>query len=247
MRRHELLAGLHERLQPRTYLEIGVRNGLSLSLSRATSIGIDPFFAVDTEIRCDVHLVRATSDEFFARRHPLAHFPDPVIDLAFIDGMHLAEYALRDLINVERFTHPGSVVVLDDVLPRNTKEAARGRESAGAWAGDVYKVVDTVRSHRPDLVLLEVDTRPTGTAVLLCTDPGNRALPAAYDDLVEAYVVPDPQEVPDEILTRKRAVDPEALLAAPVWAELRAVREPDPEDAHRRVRSACRSAGLRTP
>lgn len=247
MRRHDLLAGLHERLQPRTYLEIGVSTGLSLGLSRATSIGVDPFYSVTTELHCDLHLVRTTSDEFFARRHPLAHFPEPVIDLAFIDGMHLSEYALRDLINVERFTHPGSVIVLDDMLPRNREEAARIREYTGAWAGDVYKLIDTVRSVRPDIVCLEVDTTPTGTVVLLCPDAGSTALATAYDDTVEAYVVPDPQDVPAEILTRNRAVDPAALLDAPVWAELRSARGLDPEAARDRARAACRSAGLRTP
>jgi hypothetical protein len=247
VRRHDLLAGLHERLRPRTYLEIGVSTGLSLGLSRVPSIGVDPFYSVTTEIRCDVHLVRTTSDEFFARRHPLAHFPEPVIDLAFIDGMHLAEYALRDLINVEGYTSPASVIVLDDMLPRNREEAARVREYTGAWAGDVYKLIDTVRSLRPDVVCLEIDTSPTGTVMILCPDAGSTALAAAYDDTVEAYVVPDPQSVPAEILSRKRAVDPVALLDSPVWDELRTARGLDAAAARVRVRAACRSAGLRTP
>ena len=107
MRRHDLLAELHRLLDPRSYLEIGVNVGSSLTLSRTRSIGIDPYYTVEKEILCDVHLVRTSSDEFFAREHPLAHFDEPLIDLAFIDGMHLAEYAFRDFVNVERFTHAG--------------------------------------------------------------------------------------------------------------------------------------------
>ena len=42
MSRHELLQGLHEKTRPRTYLEIGIRTGRSLTLSRARSIGVDP-------------------------------------------------------------------------------------------------------------------------------------------------------------------------------------------------------------
>ena len=72
------------------------------------------------------------------------------MDLAFIDGMHLAEYALRDYLAVERFTHPASVVVFDDMLPRTVAEAARHRHTA-AWTGDVYKAVQALRDHRPDL------------------------------------------------------------------------------------------------
>ena len=47
MTRHELLRELHEKTQPRTYLEIGVNNGASLVLSHARSIGVDPSFRVD--------------------------------------------------------------------------------------------------------------------------------------------------------------------------------------------------------
>lgn len=225
--RHELLRALHAALRPRTYLEIGVRSGASLALSRCPSVAVDPFFWLTQEIRCDVHLVRTTSDEFFARRQPLAHLPRPVVDLAFIDGMHLSEFALRDFINVERFCHPGSVVVFDDVLPRSTVEGGRtrtGPAKGGAWAGDVYKVVDTLRRLRPDLVVLELDTRPTGTLVVLNLDPRSRVLLQAYDDLVTQYVVPDPQEVPDWAVSRERAVAAGNLLDGPWWGEIRRAR-----------------------
>ncbi|MCD4532643.1 class I SAM-dependent methyltransferase [Nocardioides sp. cx-169] len=241
MRRHDLLRSLHEVLQPRTYLEIGVNSGRSLTLSRTRSIGIDPFFTVMSELLCDLHLVRTTSDEFFAREHPLAHFDEPLIDLAFIDGMHLSEYALRDLINVERFCHPGSVVVLDDMLPRNVMQARRDHESSrrgSGWTGDVYKVAEVLRTHRPDLVCLEVDTIPTGTAVVLGLDARSRVLLEAYDGLVEAFVVPDPQPVPDEVLGRTRAHDAADLLARPLWADLVASRADDAAGARERVTAA---------
>lgn len=247
MRRHDFLRGLHEALQPRTYFEIGVREGRSLALSRARSVAVDPFFLVDTELRCDVHLVRTTSDEFFARKHPFAHLDEPVVDLAFIDGMHLSEYALRDFVNTEAHTHPGSVVVLDDMLPRSAEEAGRERRGAaatGAWAGDVYKVTRALREHRPDLVVLEVDTVPTGTLVVLLPDARSRALHRVYDDLVEQLVVEDPQDPGQEVLTRSRAVSPERLLRSPVWAQLRELRQVDRESARRRAREAVAAAGL---
>lgn len=250
MRRHELLRGLHERLQPRSYLELGVSTGSSLAVSRTRSIGVDPFFMIKNEIHCDVHLVRETSDEFFARPAPLEHFDEPVADLAFIDGMHLAEYALRDFINAERFTHPASVLVLDDMLPRHPDEAGRNRSlgrARGAWTGDVYKVAASLRELRPDLVVLEMDTSPTGTVVVLNPDSGSDVLAAAYDDLVETYVTPDPQSVPEETLGRTRAVDPAALLAAPVWQELQALRTREAVPARGEVASLLAGAGFVTP
>jgi hypothetical protein len=245
--RHQLLKNLHQLLQPRNYLEIGVRKGKSLALSRARTIAVDPFFEIDREVHCDLHLVRTTSDEFFARRFPLAHFDEPVIDLAFIDGMHLAEYALRDVINVERYCHAGSVIVIDDMLPRSVEEAGRTRRGAavkGAWAGDVYKMVAAFRSLRPELVCLEVDTQPTGTVVLLNPDATATALADAYDELVAEFVVPDPQVVPPETLTRTRAVSPTAVVDAPIWDGLRDVRGLPEGKARPEVQRLLRGSGL---
>ena len=250
MRRHNLLKSLHELLQPRTYLEIGVSTGSSMTLSRTRSIGVDPAFHIKRELLCDLHLVRATSDEFFAREHPLAHFDEPVVDLAFIDGMHLAEYALRDFINLERFTHATSVIVFDDMLPRIVEEADRDRDRPrprAAWAGDVYKVFAALRDLRRDLVCLHVDTEPTGTAVVLLPDPHNESLLTAYDDLVAGYVTPDPQQVPAEILQRTGAWNPAALLATPIWSELRRLRDRDDATVRSEVRSYVKEAGLTTP
>ena len=47
MFRHELLKHLHALVQPRNYLEIGVRKGASLALSRARTIAIDPMTTAD--------------------------------------------------------------------------------------------------------------------------------------------------------------------------------------------------------
>ena len=223
-----------------------------MTLSRTRSIGVDPYFHIKRELLCDLHLVRATSDEFFAREHPLAHFDEPVIDLAFIDGMHLAEYALRDFINTERLCHPGSVIVFDDMLPRSIAEANRDRglprEEQEGWAGDVYKVTQALLAHRPDLIVLEMDTQPTGTLVVLLPDPDSRVLADACDDLVESYIVADPQPVPEAILRRTRRTDPAAFLAAPIWDDLRSLQggltETDAAVARDRIRTGVVGRGF---
>ena len=131
----------------------GIDRGQSITLSRAPSIGIDPEFSIVSEILADVHLARTTSDEFFARRDPIAHLSIRVIDLAFIDGMHLFEFALRDFMNIERFTTPTSVIVFDDMLPRSVDEAARRRHT-NAWTGDVFKAAQALRDLCPDVVVI---------------------------------------------------------------------------------------------
>jgi hypothetical protein len=224
MSRHKLIAQLHERLQPRTYVEVGVRNGASLRLSRARTIGIDPAFRIDQEVCCDVQLVRSTSDDFFARTDAASHFEGVPVDLAFIDGMHLSEFALRDFINIEPLMAPTGVVVLDDVLPRNPLEAARDRRTR-SWTGDVYKVVEVLSRRRPDLVILQVNTEPTGTAVVLGLDPTSSVLARVYPDEESELQRPDPQAPPHEVLSRSVAVDPQRLLNSEAWEILVAARE----------------------
>jgi hypothetical protein len=222
--RHTFLIQLHKKLHPRSYVETGVDKGQSLTLSRVPSVGVDPEFTILRELRADIYLARTTSDELFARPEPLSHLPKPFVDLAFIDGMHLSEYALRDYLAVERFTLPTSVVVFDDMLPRSIDEAARRRHTS-AWTGDVYKAIDALRDQRPELIIIEVDTQPTGVVVVLLPDARKDGVLPGYDDWLDIATEDDPQRVPEAILTRSRAVQPEKLLASKGWAELVALRQ----------------------
>ena len=240
MERHEFLRHLHRLVAPRNYLEIGVQKGQSLSLSRVPSIGVDPEFAINRALRCDLHLVRATSDDFFAQRDPIRHLRsgrNPLrnlsrgrpmfdyyrggtrLDLVFVDGMHLFEFALRDFMNVERHADWWSVIVFDDILPRDVDEAARERHTV-AWTGDVYKLIPTLERHRPDLLVLQVDTQPTGLLVVLGADPGDHVLRDRYERIVAEGVVPDPQPVPAWVLDRTSTISPDALIGSPLWAEI---------------------------
>jgi hypothetical protein len=218
------LQRLHERLQPATYLEIGVREGGSLGLSQATSVGIDPAFKIDRELRAATRLFRTTSDEYFSRDDVLAPFDDKPIDLAFIDGMHLSEFALRDFINVEKHSHPAGAIVFDDMLPRTVQEAARGRET-NAWTGDVFKMVGFLQRLRPRLITMLVGTQPTGLLVVIGLEPDSTVLSDSYEELEQQCLVPDPQAVPNEILTWSSALDPEQVLEARFWSMLRQLRE----------------------
>jgi len=224
MTRHELLGLLHQKMQPRTYLEIGIRTGNSMALSRTRSIGVDPYFKIDKPIRCDVQLIKATSDDVFAGDDPLAHFGGVPVDLAFIDGMHLSEFALRDFINIEPFMADTGVIVIDDVLPRNGLEAARDRKTE-PWTGDVYKVIEILRRRRPDLVVLLINTAPTGTAVVVGVDQASTILRDSYAAEEHYLRQPDPQTPPQEYMNRSIATEPDVLLASGVWSQLASIRE----------------------
>lgn len=220
------LAALHERLRPPTYLEIGVRHGDSLALSAAPSVGIDPVPRLKVELPGTVTLFEEASDEHFAGAAPLAPFGGAPVAMAFIDGMHLVEFALRDFVNVERHAHWTSVAVFDDLFPRTAEEANR-RRSTRAWTGDVFKVERILRRERPDLVLLRIGTEPTGLLVVLGLDPASTVLTDRYLPIVRGAVRPDPQKVPPSTLQRHGALDPQGALDAPLWEILRTARDAD--------------------
>ena len=220
----DFLGRLHEALRPRAYLELGLRHGDSLALARCPALGVDPGYRLKVELGPDVSLLRETSDEFFGRPKPLKPLGGRGPDLAFIDGMHLAEFALRDFIGVERLAPWTGVAVFDDILPRTVEEAARDRRTR-AWTGDVYKVLGILARHRPDLICLRVGTQPTGLLLVLGLDPESRVLSARYDLILERAVVPDPQAVPAGVLERRGVLDPETVLGSRVWPVLRDLRD----------------------
>jgi hypothetical protein len=116
------------------------------------------------------------------------------------------------------------VLVFDDMLPRSSDEASRHRHTRLA-PGDVYKAAQALRDYRPDTVVIEVDTTPTGVGVVLLPDASRNGVLPEFDDWLEMAVAPDPQHVPDAVLTRSRAAKPEELLASTGWAELVRLRK----------------------
>jgi hypothetical protein len=238
----DFLRVLHARLSPATYLEIGVRNGASLALSRCRSVGIDPAYKVTAELDGDICLIRTISDEYFARPEPLAPFGGRPVDLAFIDGLHLFEFAVRDFVNIERHATRSSVVVFDDVFPRTVDEAARKRHTK-SWTGDVYKVQAVLQEYRPDLTCLRVGTKPTGLLVVVGLDPASTVITEAYDRIVAENVTPDPQHVPADVLSRIAALPPQRVLDAPLWQLLHdADPAADPERLRAQLRQAVRAS-----
>ncbi len=185
----DVLAHLHKTRRPRTYLEIGVCRGASLRLAGKDTfaVGVDPEPVLVPGEERSCHVERATSDAFFAGPRPGELFGDRPVDMVFIDGMHLFEYALRDFLNAEAIASPASLIVVHDCLPRD--EATSSRERAtDFWTGDVWKLVLCLLDHRPDLDLSIVDVPPSGLLLVRCLNPGDRSLRDEYDAIVQEYL-----------------------------------------------------------
>ncbi|AWC20842.1 hypothetical protein CO731_00283 [Aminobacter sp. MSH1] len=89
--------------------------------------------------------------------------------------MHLAEYALRDFINLERLSKHSGVIVSDDVLPPTIEAAARERTTK-VWTGDVYRIVPILREYRPDLNVQVYDVEMKGMCVVSGLNPKSTTL-----------------------------------------------------------------------
>ncbi len=186
---YDLLRVIHQDLVPRTYLEIGVRNGdsLTLGLPGTLKIGIDP--APDIRHPLDPRTTRIfaqTSDDFFAAHDVRGLLGGRSLDLAFIDGMHLFEFALRDFINIERLSTPDSVVLVHDCLPIDAVTSARERTTA-VWTGDVWKIVMVLKQYRPDLKVTTSDAGPSGLGIITHLDPASTVLTDRLHEIVAKW------------------------------------------------------------
>jgi len=181
---------LHEVLEPKWYLEVGTQTGASLKLAKARSISVDPVYHLREEVmgtKPELMMVQETSDAFFVSG--ILEARKIKVDLAFLDGMHLFEYLLRDFINTEAHMAPGGMICLHDCLPWCANMTVRNRAECqtNAWTGDVWKVVPVLQKYRPDLRLEVLDAAPTGLVLVSGLDPANTTLKDNYDAILEDF------------------------------------------------------------
>lgn len=202
----EVLNELHEIIRPNLYVEIGVRKGASFCLSRGRAVGIDPDPDPNLQLPTpEAQLFRCTSDDFFFF-HGRDAFPEPA-QLAFIDGMHLAEFVLRDFMNLERCMSADGVIVVDDVLPNHPVQAQRERCSM-VWTGDVWRFAERLAELRPKLRLTWLDTDPTGLLVISGLNPADRKLWSDYNMIARRFDDERDSPPPAHLIDRSRTLKP---------------------------------------
>jgi capsular polysaccharide biosynthesis protein len=183
----DILRQCHEILDPDLYVEIGLRFGKSMELSRCRAIGVDPKPRVRKIAgNSKAEIFSQTSDEFFSQQKLNRIIAPGSVDLAFIDGMHLFDFVLRDFINIERRAHSRTIIAIDDVCPRNALEAMPER-IVTPWAGDVWKLIPCLRQYRPDLELVLTDAHPTGIALIAGLDAASTVLTDHYAEIMDQF------------------------------------------------------------
>ena len=218
---------VYQRLDPRTYFEIGTNSGLSLQRFGCDAVCVDPEFLIASNVwtrRRRTMLYQMTSDDFFADHDLHAHFKAGP-DVAFLDGMHRSEYLLRDFINTERKSHRRTLVFMHDCLPQNLRMADRmprlGEEAEGPqrhfWTGDVWRVLYALKTFRPELDVKYVDCTPTGLVAISRLDPGNTVLTQNYEAAVRQMMAVELDEARlQELWSLHPMLNSAALLAEPI-------------------------------
>ena len=187
-----VISAIHQSLRPATYLEIGVAHGASIVLANGdtSAIGIDPQPDIRGPLSSNIRIIAKTSDAFFAQDDVRAEFGGRPIELAFIDGMHHFDFALRDFAHVEHHCTRNSIILIHDCYPLNRATAARDRSTI-FWSGDVWRLILALKKFRPDLQICTIAAHPTGLALVRNLDPQSRVLTDNMDAIVAEFMATD--------------------------------------------------------
>lgn len=182
----------------RRYVEIGVNEGKNIAeIECDTVVGIDPNLSLKHNVakgKRKTELFQVASDVFF-RDFDLRQSLGGDVDVAFLDGMHLFEYLLRDFRNIEKYCAPDAVILMHDCLPTNfgmtTRDPHAERLDAepyrSMWTGDVWKIIPILRKYRPDLRLTLLDCAPTGLVAISNVNPSSSVLNDRYLEIIDEY------------------------------------------------------------
>ena len=188
MRYFRILKGIHQRLKPDWYLEIGTFTGSSLRFVDCSYVAIDPKFQLEQMPPItgrETIFFQDTSDAFFESL--TAKNLTGQINLAFLDGLHHYEALLRDFTNVESLMAPGGVVILHDCLPYNVPMADRIQPPKTEWTGDVWKTLLILMEERPDLQIDILDAAPTGLVIIRKMGAKPKHLKSRYKSLIKTW------------------------------------------------------------
>ena len=171
---------------------------------------------IGTKPICAIYL--STSDDYFARFNPQAAL-GTTVELAFLDGMHLCEFLLRDFLNVERNCRRNSIIVLHDCLPvewpmaerQHTRTPLRQRH-IHSWAGDVWRTALLLKRRRPDLEITAYDAPPTGLVCITNLNPNSSELVDDYHGCIRQMMAQSLPQIGIGELFYELNVEPTAAL-----------------------------------
>lgn len=125
MKRYDIINRFIEERGYKSYLEIGVQNGLNFSkIACENKVGVDP----DENSPATYHM---TSDEYFDTYKNK-------FDVIFIDGLHEHTQVIRDIINSFDVLNEGGVIICHDMNP-TSEDMQKVPRIQKEWTGDCWR------------------------------------------------------------------------------------------------------------
>ncbi len=151
--RMSVLEILLDRFDYHSYLEIGTdQNQIFKHMEPLfdRAVGVDPLSG---------GTLRMTSDDFFENNQQQQPQPEH-FDLIFIDGLHEANQAYRDIKNALEVLNPNGTLVVHDCNPFGDPLMASFPRPLGqnTWTGDTWKAAVALRMAKDvEIVVVDVD------------------------------------------------------------------------------------------
>ena len=141
MQRWDVINDIMERYVLKSFLEIGTFNGECFNRIKCEHKAcIDPNFDATYKM---------TSDKYFAI------MPGPIAkwDVIFVDALHTAEQAYKDIVNSYKILNSGGFIIVHDCNPETEFHARPPEEYkiGEEWNGDVYKSFSIFKIQHPEL------------------------------------------------------------------------------------------------
>lgn len=128
VKRWDIINALAKKVNAKTYLEIGYRDGSCFrNIQIPCKTGVDPFPK-------DIVAMKMTSDDFFAKNS------DAKFDVIFIDGLHEKEQFERDVFNSMNALNENGAIICHDCNPLNEHQQIPDPDNSGKpWLGTTWK------------------------------------------------------------------------------------------------------------
>lgn len=209
------LAWLHHIVKPKSYVEIGVESGQSLQFAQppTKAVGIDPELRVVYPQETWVKLFRLPSDDFFVQHDLRQVLGEKCVELAFIDGFHTFDQALKDFINLEHYSKSKTIIAFHDIFPVTPITASRERQSIFSL-GDTWKAVLILKKHRPDLKIFTIPTFPSGLTLVTGLDNKSDLLYNKLEKIVDQWMDVELNDYIEKMGDHLNAIENDYLTAS---------------------------------
>lgn len=135
MNRYDIINRFIQERGYKSFLEIGTAQGETFNRVQAeVKVSVDP------DKRTNATYVM-TSDEYFSKRK---YHKNQQFDIVFVDGLHTAEQAYRDIWNAIEHLGDNGVIVIHDCHP-TSKAMQDPFNGQHFWTGDVWKAFVRLR------------------------------------------------------------------------------------------------------